>query len=37
MMILLETGFREHGMRSQGRGVNNELEEDGDGIKNVEP
>lgn len=37
MMILLETGFREHGMGSQGRGINNELEEDGGGIENVEP
>lgn len=36
-MILLETGFREHGTGSHGRGVNNELEEDGSGIKNMEP
>lgn len=36
-MILLEMGFREHGTGSIGRGVNNESEEDGSGIENVEP
>lgn len=36
-MILLEMGFREHGTGSHGRGVNNESEEDGSGIENVEP